>query len=320
MSAPSSGVVRGPETEVRPSGPRSAGGGGTRPRRACGTRLAPYLFLAPNMVLFLLFTIGPAFYSFYLSAFSTSPFRATRFVGLGNYAELLDDGAFRNAVGNSVVFVVSHTTIVTLVAIAVAVLLNTRIRARGFFRSVYFFPVLLSPVVVALVWRWILDTDVGLLNAALQAVGLEPQPWLLDGNLAMMVVIAVGVWIHTGFYAMILLAGLQSIDQSLYEAALVDGASPWQKFLRVTLPLLRPTILVVLILSVIAGFQAFDYIFVLTGGGPTFSTALWVQYIYRTGFDDFRFGLAAAASVLLFLVVFALTMLQFVYARRSEAA
>ncbi|CAN5149659.1 sugar ABC transporter permease [soil metagenome] len=292
----------------------------TRAARAGrGRRFAPYLFVAPNMVIFALFTIGPAFYSFYLSLFSTSPFRETRFAGLGNYQTLAGDDLFRTAVGNTAVFVAAFTTLVTVLAISVAVLLNGRIRGRGFFRSAIFFPVLLSPVVVALVWNWILDTNVGLLNAALQAIGLSPQPWLLDGDLAMIVIIAVGVWIHVGFYALIVLAGLQGVDQSVYEAAEVDGASPWQRFWSVTLPLIRPTVMVVLILSVIAGFQAFDYIFVLTGGGPTFSTTLWVQFIYRTGFDQFRFGLAAAASVVLFLVVFALTAMQYLVARRSDA-
>lgn len=298
--------------------PRRLPGGGMKTpidRR----RIAPYLFLLPNMLLFALFTIGPALYSFYLSLFSTSPFRATRFAGLENYAALAGDELFRTAVTNSVLFVFSFTVIVTIASVAVALLLNSRIKAKGFFRSAFFFPVVLSPVVVALVWHWILDQNSGLLNLMLEYVGIGGRPWLLNGTLAMASVVGVGVWIHLGFYALIVLAGLQAINTDLFEAARVDGASPWQETRYVTLPLLRPTVLVVLILSVIAGFQAFDYIFVLTGGGPTFSTLLMVQFIYRTGFEQFRFGLAAAGAVVLFLIIFSLTMLQFIAARRGEA-
>ncbi len=295
--------------------PRRTGGRTRLDRRT----IAPYLFLLPNMLLFALFTIGPALYSFYLSLFNTSPFRATRFAGFANYADLAADELFRTAVANSIVFVVAFTAVGTALSVGVALLLNSRIKARGFFRSAFFFPVVLSPVVVALVWHWILDQNSGLLNLMLEKVGIGGQPWLLDGTLAMASVVGVGIWIHLGFYALIVLAGLQAINQDLFEAARVDGATSWQETRYVTLPLLRPTILVVLILSVIAGFQAFDYIFVLTGGGPTFSTTLMVQFIYRTGFEQFRFGLAAAGAVVLFLIIFSLTMLQFIAARRGDA-
>lgn len=279
----------------------------------------PYAFLTPNMIIFGLFSIFPAFYSFYLSLFSTSPLRPSRFVGLGNYGTLAADELFRRVVGNTVVYVGLFTTVVTCASVAVAVLLNQRLRARGVFRAAFFLPVLLSPAVVGLVWRWILDREVGLLNIIFEAIGVPPQPWLLDSTWAMVAIIVVGVWINVGFFALIVLAGLQGINQEVMEAAAVDGASPWLTFRLVTLPLLRPTVMVVLILSVIAGFKAFDYIFVLTGGGPVFSTALMVHYIYRAGFEQFQFGLAAAASIVLFFVVFTLTVGQYVYGRRREA-
>lgn len=290
-----------------------------RKGRPLSQRLAPYAFLTPNMTIFLLFSIWPALYSFYVSLFSTSPFRPPEFVGLGNYAELGRDDLFRQALMNSFVYVTAFTFLVTVLSVVLAVLLNQQIRAKGFLRGAFFLPVLLSPAVVGLVWRWILQRDVGLLNVVLNALGIPPQPWLLDGTLAMTAIISVGLWIHLGFFAMIVLAGLQSIDPVLYEAADVDGASTWAQFRHVTLPLLGPTIMVVLILSVISGFKAFDYIFVLTGGGPVFSTTLLVQYIYRVGFDQVQFGLGAAASVVLFLVVFTLTLGQFVLGRRREA-
>ena len=279
----------------------------------------PYLFVTPNIAIFLLFSIWPAFYSIYISLFSTSPFRAAEYVGLGNYGELLREDLFRKSLINSVIYVVAFTAIVTAAAVVVAVLLNTRIRAKGFFRGAFLLPFLLSPAVIGLVWQWILQRDVGLLNTVLGTLNIPPQPWLLDGTLAMASIVMVGVWIHLGFFALIVLAGLQSINPTLYEAADIDGASPFAQFRYVTLPLLVPSIMVVLILSVIGGFKAFDYIFVLTGGGPVNATTLMVQYIYKKGFDQVQFGLGAAASITLFVIVFALTILQYVLGRRREA-
>lgn len=284
-----------------------------------GRKGVPYFFIAPNMIVFLLFSIWPAFYSFYISLFSTSPFHPPRMVGLDNYGVLAQDRLFRTALANSAVYVLAFTTLVTVLAIAVAILLNAKIRAKGVFRGAFFLPFLLSPAVVGLVWQWILQREVGLLNIVLETLGIPAQPWLLDSTLAMVAIVLVGVWINLGFFALILLAGLQSINPVLYEAASIDGASPWSEFRFVTLPLLVPSIMVVLILSVIAGFKAFDYIFVLTGGGPVFSTTLLVQYIYRTGFDQVQFGLGAAASIVLFAVVFTLTLVQFTVGRRREA-
>lgn len=279
----------------------------------------PYLFVTPNIAIFLLFSIWPAFYSVYISLFSTSPYRAAEFVGLGNYGELLREDLFRKSLVNSIVYVIAFTVVVTTAAVLVAVLLNTRIRAKGVFRGAFLLPFLLSPAVIGLVWQWILQRDVGLLNIVLEALNVPPQPWLLDGTLAMVSIVMVGVWIHLGFFALIILAGLQSINPTLYEAADIDGASPFAQFRYLTLPLLVPSIMVVLILSVIGGFKAFDYIFVLTGGGPVNATMLMVQYIYKKGFDQVQFGLGAAASISLFVIVFTLTILQYVLGRRREA-
>lgn len=279
----------------------------------------PYLFLTPNLAIFFLFSIWPAFYSFYISLFSTSPYRAPRFVGLGNYGELMREDLFQKALLNSIVYVTAFTMIVLVLSVLAAVLLNTKIRAKGVFRGAFFLPFLLSPAVVGLVWQWILQGDVGLLNVVLDSLNIPTRPWLLDGTLAMASIILVGVWINIGFMALIILAGLQSIDPVLYEAADIDGAGPFAEFRYVTLPLLVPSIMVVLILSVIAGFKAFDYIFVLTGGGPVNSTMLLVQYIYKKGFDQAQFGMGAAASMALFVIVFSLTLVLYTVGRRREA-
>jgi alpha-1,4-digalacturonate transport system permease protein len=176
---------------------------------------------------------------------------------------------------------------------------------------VYFYPVLLSPVVVALIWKWILQRD-GLLNAAMVATGSEPVLWLAESGPAFFWVVFVGIWAHMGFYTLILLAGLQAIPADLYEAAQLDRASPWRTLVRVTLPLLMPNLLVVLVLAAIRAVQTFDEVFVLTGGGPGSATTFVVQFIYQTGFQEQvrLYGLAAAGSLLLAVALIVLTLIQ----------
>lgn len=295
------------------------------PRRARrfrpgGTLLTPYLFLLPNMLIFGVFTIWPAINGFNISLYSSTTGRRFEWAGLGNYREISTDEDFWQALTNTLLYVVGFVSLSVACSVLLAVALNAQLRGRSFFRAIFFLPVLLSPVVVGLMWRWMLERRGGLINAALQQVGLPEMPWLVDGRLAMLCIIFVGLWTHVGFYTMIALAGLQSIDRSMYEAASVDGASRTQQFWGITLPLLMPTVMVVLILSTINGFQAFDFIYNLTGGGPVGGTTLLVQYIYDNAFGPkHQYGMAAAASVILFLVVLGFTLLNWWFGRRREA-
>lgn len=285
-----------------------------------GRSLTPYLFVAPNIIVFGLFIILPALYNFWLSLFRTSSYNPTTFIGLGNYAYLFTrDDIFWRALRNMGVFVVGDVTLVVVFSVLIGVLLNQDVRWRGFLRSAFFFPVLLSPVVVAMIWSWILNNRFGVLNGILTSIGTKPIPWLLNANWAMFWVVVVHVWATVGFFAIIILAGLQSIPASLYEAAEVDGANQAASFRFITIPLLLPTIMVVLILSLIHAFEMFDYVFVLTGGGPGFATLFMVQYIYRAGFDLNELGLATASSVILFFIILLLTVLQYVMGRMGEA-
>jgi ABC-type sugar transport system permease subunit len=282
--------------------------------------VVPWLFLAPNLAIFLVFIVTPAVYNFFLSLYRTSPFRPPVFVGAENFLYLLEqDDLFWRAIRNTLVFVVGDVTLITVLSVLIGVLLNQDVRLRGFFRSAFFYPVLLSPVVVALVWQWILNSQFGVLNAMLQGLGLARQPWLLRADWAMFWAVVVHVWATLGFFALIVLAGLQSIPPTLYEAATIDGAGRWGGFRYVTLPLLMPTLMVVLILSMIRSFEVFDHIYVLTGGGPGTATLLIVQYIYRSAFQLDQFGLAAAASLILFLVIFSLTVTQYLFGRWRES-
>lgn len=282
--------------------------------------LAPYLFVLPNLVIFTVFIVIPAFYNFYLSLFRTSPFRPAEFVGLRNFIFILTiDDLFPRALGNLARFVVFDVGLIVIFSVVIGVLLNQSIRGKSFFRSAFFFPVLLSPVVVALVWQWILHNRFGVLNATLVALGGTPRPWLLRPDLARIWTVVVHVWATVGFFALIILAGLQSIPTSLYEAAHVDGTKRHQSFLFITLPMLAPSIATVTVLSMIRAFEIFDHIYILPGGGPGTSTMMVVQYIYRAAFELDQAGRAAAASLVLFVIILALTFLQYLLGKRKEA-
>lgn len=284
-------------------------------------RLVLYLFLLPNMAIFGLFTVWPAINGFNISMYSSSNGRTFRWEGAANYRRILTDEDFWGIVRNTVVYALSFVVLSVVLGVMLAVLVDQQRRGRTFFRSVFFVPVLISPVVAGLVWNWMLERQNGLINTFLRPFGIPEVPWLVDNTLAMVVVIGVGTWMQVGFYMLILLAGLQSIDPSVYEAAKIDGASRWRQFISLTFPLLQPSILVVVVLATIHGFQAFDFIYTLTGGGPVGATTLIVQYIYENGFvSPIRYGVASAGSVLLFCAIFALTIVNWMIGRKREAA
>jgi alpha-1,4-digalacturonate transport system permease protein len=243
------------------------------------------------------------------------------FAGLSNYHALVSDGQFWSAVRNTVEFVVGYVACTLVFATTLALLLNAQRWARGLFRAAVYVPVLISPVVVGILWNWLLQPNSGVIDAILAKVGLGQPGWLVDSHLAMGAVIFVELWATVGFYALIILGGLQAIDPTLFEAARVDGASELQQIRRITLPSLRPTLLVVLILSSITGFQAFEFLWTLTGGGPLGATTLIIQYIYDHAFvPPINFGLATAASVLLFIALLVLTLINLFLGRRRGAA
>lgn len=299
-------------------------------QRLGGIKAMPYAFLAPNLAFFGLFVVIPLFINFAFSfTGGTDIFLSERiYTGAEQYSFLFDcrnyldpttcrEDRFWKAIVNTGIFVFLQVGSIVVLSLVTALVLNRRIRARGFFRAVFFFPVLLSPVVVALIWKWILLRD-GILNAFLVALGFERILFFVSPDWAMFWAIFVSVWSHMGFYTLILLAGLQAIPPDLYEAAEMDGTSRERVFWRITLPLLWPSMLVVIVLALIKGVQIFDEVFVLTGGGPGTATQFIVQYIYTTGFANQiqNFGLASAASVVLGTVLFVLTIAQIAATRR----
>jgi len=303
-------------------------------QRRVGVNRMAYFFLLPNMLIFGIFVLTPMFLNFYYSLTGGTKLfpRDRAFVGTQNFQVLFDcqnfldpntcnEDLFWTAIYNTATFVLFQVGGMVLFALITALILNRNIRARGFFRSVFFYPVLLSPVVVALIWKWILQRE-GVLNALITAFGGDKVLFLLNPKLAMIWVIFVSIWAQMGFHTLILLAGLQAIPAELYEAGAIDGTSRWHAFRYITLPLLMPTMFVVLVLSLIRAVQVFDQVFVLTGGGPGTATQFIVQYIYNTGFSNQiqRFGLAAAASVVMGVVLLVLTMIQLRLGQESDVA
>ena len=293
-------------------------------QRMTGMQRIAWAFLLPNLVIFGAFTFLPIFLNFfYATTGSDNILLQNRpWVGLENFRSLTacqnwlepnscERDIFWRAVHNSFWFVILQVGFMVAFSLVTALILNRDIPLRGFFRSVFFYPVLLSPVVVALIWKWVLQRY-GVLNAGLESAGLPVVNWLVEADWAFFWVIFVSIWAHMGFYTLILLAGLQAIPSDVYEAAEMDGASKWRTFSRITMPLLMPTMVVVLVLSLIRAVQAFDEIFVLTGGGPGSATLLILQFIYETGFafQPRLYGLAAAASILMAAVLMVLTLIQ----------
>jgi alpha-1,4-digalacturonate transport system permease protein len=298
-----------------------------------GAQRIAWVFLLPNLVIFSAFTFLPIGLNFvYATTGSDAILLQDRpYVGLENFRSLVacenylnpnscERDIFWRAVHNTGFFVLVQVGFMVAFSLLTALVLNRNIPMRGFFRAVFFYPVLLSPVVVALIWKWILQRF-GVLNAGMEGLGLPTVNWLVEADWAFFWIVFVSIWAHMGFYTLILLAGLQAIPSDVYEAAEMDGASKWRVFSRITMPLLVPTMVVVIVLSLIRAVQAFDEIFVLTGGGPGSATLLLLQYIYETGFA-YRpqlFGVAAAASMLMALVLLVLTLLQLRVARgRAE--
>jgi alpha-1,4-digalacturonate transport system permease protein len=301
-------------------------------QRATGINGMAAFFLAPNMIVFGVFVLLPLFINIaYSMTGGAALFLDNRvFVGAEQYERLLscenfadpnscvEDG-FWIAARNTLFFVVIQVSAMIAVSLITALILNRAIIGRSFWRAVFFFPVLLSPVVVGLIWKWILQRQ-GLLNYLLYQFGIDQQVWLIDRFWAFAAAILVSMWAHMGFYTLILLAGLQAIPKDLYEAAEMDGTGPNRTFWRITLPLLGPNLLVVIVLALIRAVQIFDEVYVLTGGGPGTATMYLTQYIYEVGFASAlrNPGLASAASILMGGVLVILTLVQLLAGRRGE--
>lgn len=268
--------------------------------------------LTPAVALIAVFILWPMIQVFYLSLTNWSLTKGTRdFIGLQNFAFLAGDGKFRQSIGNTFLYSFIKLPLDMAFALGCALLLDQKMPFRRFFRSAYFAPVVVPIVASALIWVWFYDPGIGPFNQMLAAFGLKPLQWLNDEKTALLSIILFSTWKGLGYDIVIFLTGLQSIPEVYIEAARIDGASPWQIFSRIKLPLLSPVVYFVILMGIINSFKVFTEISVMTpNGGPMYSTAVMVYYIYETAFTKSRFGRAAAASVILFVLVLLLTRIQ----------
>jgi ABC-type sugar transport system permease subunit len=291
-------------------------------RRVSRKSWAGYAFVAPALILLIIFALGPFLFTIWVSLHSwnmLTPVSEMPWVGTTNYRYLLnDDALFRETFGNTVYFAIGNVGVSVILALLVALILNGPIKFRPFWRAAFFMPYVTTPVAIAIVWSNILDANWGMLNGLLARVGLPEQPFLDSLSQAMPSMIGVAVWQGVGYYMIIFLAGLQAIPYDLYEAAKLDGAGTVRLFTSITLPLLRPTLLFVVVVNTLGSLQVFDLPFILTQGGPVNSTNTLVMYMYDTAFRFLRMGRATGMAVMLFGVIFVMTMIQLRLLREKE--
>jgi ABC-type sugar transport system permease subunit len=285
-------------------------------RRAWRAQAGPWLYLAPVLSLYALFWVGPAAYSLYLSFFDwdmASPQKT--FVYLDNYRRVLGDPVFHTSLVNTVIYVVATVVMGTGIGLGLALLVQSLRRGREIYRFIVFLPVVTSITVITLIWLFLLNTQVGMVNQVLRLTGVTGPNWLNSPATALLAIVMVGVWKGFGYNVVLFTAGLDGIDRELYEAAALDGAARWSTFRHVTWPLLTPVTLFVVVVGVIASFQVFATVQIMTRGGPANATNVLVYHIWEAAFRFFDVGYAAALATLLAVLVAGLTVLQI---RRGE--
>ena len=276
------------------------------------------MFVTPALVGFTVFYLFPTIRAFYIGLTNWNLLRAPKFLGLENYARLLGDEKFWDSMWTTVCYVIYNIPIQTVFGLLIAVLLK-RLTGSVFIRSVMLAPFLISNVIAAMIWFWMMDPVLGFVNFLLQAVGLGSHAFFSNESLALPTIAAINIWRYTGYTALLFYTGLQSIPEHLYEAARIEGASHWRMFRSITLPLLRPTMVFVLVTSIIGSFQIFDTIAVTTQGGPGTATRTIVWYIYQEAFMSMRMGYASAMSTVLFVFLIIVTLVQMRVLRSAES-
>jgi len=269
-----------------------------------------YFFLSPALLGLVGLTIFPIIASFFLSFTDWDALGAANFVGLRNVIALVNDGIFWRALWNTIYFTAVSVPVGMALSLGLAMALNRAMKGMGFFRTIFLIPVISSTVATALLWGLMMDPYIGLLNYLLQLLHLPKSGWLTDINMAMPAIIGISIWKGLGYNMVLFLAGLQGIQQELYEAARIDGATKIREFFHITLPMLTPTIFFVLVISLISSFQVFDQTWVLTKGGPQNATITLVYYIYQTGFQQLRMGYASAMAYAMFFITLLIVMVQ----------
>jgi putative chitobiose transport system permease protein len=271
---------------------------------------AGYFFILPAMLVLGIFFVFPICYTLVMSFYYWGDLTIPSFLGFENYLDVFSDESFWNAMRNTALLVLMMVPSIVCISLILATLVNVRNPLQNFFKALFYVPVISSGIIVGVIWKWIYHGEFGVLNYVIGLLGFDPLVWLANRDTALPAVAIVNVWRIVGYYLVIFLAGLQSIPSELYEAGTIDGASKLQMFGRITLPLLRPITITVVILATIFAFQSFDTIYVMTSGGPAEATSTAVWRIYFSSFIRFRPGYGAAMGFVLFLFIFAISLVQ----------
>lgn len=286
-------------------------------RQSFSRPLVPYLYLSPVLIGLAVFTIGPILASFFLSFTNYELGLKADWIGTENYAQLANSDTFMQSLRNTLIYVLLYVPLAVVFSFALALLVNGKLRFRGFFRTAFFLPVVTSMVAAALIWGWLYHPDIGLLNYALSLVGIQGARWLEDPDTALTTLVLVGVWKNAGYNMLIFLAGLSGISHEVIEAAKLEGANAWHRVRYVLVPMLAPVIFFVTVITTISAFQIFEQTYVLTKGGPANSTLTLSYYIWQMAFQFFDMGQASAMAYVLFAVLAVLTLIQFWVRKRT---
>jgi len=272
--------------------------------------ISGYLFIAPALISLLVFMVYPVIASFVISGFDWGILTAPKFIGLENYKTLFRDPVFLESLKNTFAWVIMYVPVSILVSLIVALAMDMPLRGIGFFRTMFYLPVMTPMVVCALLFVWIYNTDFGVLNYILSFIGISPVRWLTDKNLSLISIALMSVWKHSGYNMLILLSALQGIPESLYEAAALDGITPWRKLINIKLPLIMPSMYFVVLTSVIDAFQVFTEVYIMTKGGPGYSTYTVSYYLFNNAFEFGKMGYACAMAVVMFVIILTVTLIQ----------
>jgi len=272
--------------------------------------IQPYVLVSPYLVFVMIFVVFPVLFCFFLTFHKWNIISPMQFIGVDNYSRLIHDRLFWKAIGNTLKFLLLHIPLQIAVSLFLAQLLNQKIRAISFFRASFFLPVIVSGVVVTILWQQLFGYDSGMINRMLSAIGLPKAGWLVNPDIAIYSIAVMATWKNVGLYVILFLVGLQTVPPQYYEAAKLEGASPWQRFYHITLPMINPTIFLVVVLSTIGGFSLFIEPYIMTGGGPMNQTLSAVLYIYKQAFQYYNMGYSATLGFFYAFLIMTVVILQ----------
>lgn len=276
-----------------------------------------YLLIAPGFIIYALFVLLPILWTVAMS-FTDYNLKTFSFVGLSNYIQLFQDAVFGKSVLNTILYSLITIPVTMALSLFLATLLNQKIKGKGFFRTLFYMPNIFSMVAVSMAWLYLFDTHNGILNRLLGAIDISPVGWVTSTSTALLSVAIMSIWNMTGYNMILFLSGLQSIPEYLYEAASIDGATRWKKFIKITIPQLAPTTFFVFVMACINSFQVFGQVLIVTNGGPLNSTTTIAHQIYKNGFEYYKMGYASSQAVVLLLIILAITLVNFKYGRSDN--